>query len=166
MNIISNSNTHFDNVVTSLAERFSLKYLGILSYFLGVEVLPNTKSIFYLKRIVSLTCMEYSTKPVATPLVTQPPLTFEGTSLSDHMPPPPVAAAAAGSLPPAAYLSSDRIFSGTLLFLPVLFRSCRTTIGPLPVFRCRPKPPSLLSETPIFSCSGYEPPLPRRLCKR
>jgi hypothetical protein len=60
--------------VTRLAQRFSLKDLGNLSYFLGVEVVPHPSGILlsqqrYIQELLARTHMEQA-KPVLTPLPT------------------------------------------------------------------------------------------------
>ena len=60
--------------VACLAKRFSLKDLGNLSYFLGVEVIPQGQGILlsqrrYITELLAKTHMEMS-KPVLTPLPT------------------------------------------------------------------------------------------------
>ena len=75
--------------VDCLAQRFSLKDLGNLSYFLGVEVIPQSQGILlsqrrYIKELLAKTHMDMS-KPVLTPLPTDSSsLTLSaGTILSD-----------------------------------------------------------------------------------
>jgi hypothetical protein len=60
--------------VACLAKRFSLKDLGTLSYFLGVEVIPQRQGILlsqrrYIQELLAKTHMKMS-KPVLTPLPT------------------------------------------------------------------------------------------------
>ncbi|KAJ6861975.1 retrovirus-related pol polyprotein from transposon RE2 [Populus alba x Populus x berolinensis] len=60
--------------VTRLAQRFSLKDLGNLSYFLGIEVVSHPKGILlsqrrYIQELLARTHMEQA-KPVLTPLPT------------------------------------------------------------------------------------------------
>jgi hypothetical protein len=60
--------------VPCLAKKFSLKDLGNLSYFLGVEVIPQRQDILlsqcrYIQELLDKTHMEMS-KPVLTPLPT------------------------------------------------------------------------------------------------
>lgn len=63
-----------------LASRFSLKDLGPLAYFLGVEVMSHAQSLLlsqrkYIKDLLTRTHM-MDAKPVSTPLSTDPLLTF------------------------------------------------------------------------------------------
>ena len=78
-----------DWIIKLLANRFSLKDLGLLSYFLGVEAVPNNNGILlsqrcYLLNLLARTGMT-NAKPVATPLPTNcSTLTLNsGTALSD-----------------------------------------------------------------------------------
>lgn len=87
--ITGDSTSLVDWFVNLLANRFSLKDLGLLSYFLGVEVVPNTNGLFlsqrrYLLDILARTNMTQA-KPVATPLPTgSSSLTLHsGTALSN-----------------------------------------------------------------------------------
>ncbi|KAE8673490.1 hypothetical protein F3Y22_tig00111783pilonHSYRG00499 [Hibiscus syriacus] len=71
-----------------MAQRFSIKDLGTLSYFLGIEVLTTPSGLLltqrhYITDFLSRTKM-IGAKPVATPLVTNRNLTFHlGTALTD-----------------------------------------------------------------------------------
>ncbi|RVW94084.1 Retrovirus-related Pol polyprotein from transposon RE1 [Vitis vinifera] len=72
--IIGNSNDLVSQVVECLAQRFSLKDLGPLSYFLGVEVVSHRHGLLfsqrrYIKDLLTRTNMQ-TTKPVHTPLPT------------------------------------------------------------------------------------------------
>lgn len=64
--------------IIQLAHRFSLKDLGQLSYFLGVEVVHNKHIVLFSKRkyILDLLAKTKMTqaKPVLTPLLTSPTL--------------------------------------------------------------------------------------------
>ena len=85
--ITSNAPPFLDAFISKLATRFSLKDLGDLSYFFGVEVMPHPRGIFisqkkYIADILCKANME-DAKPMATPLATHPPLTSNGTLLSD-----------------------------------------------------------------------------------
>ena len=71
--------------VTSLAFRFSLKDLGSLSYFLGIEVLPHEHGLFlsqkkYIQDLLDHAKMS-NAKPVPTPMATYPPLNLTDGSL-------------------------------------------------------------------------------------
>jgi histone deacetylase 1/2 len=73
--IFTGNNADFvSQFVTRLAQRFSLKDLGNLSYFLGVEVVPHPSGILlsqrrYIQELLARTHMEQA-KPVLTPLPT------------------------------------------------------------------------------------------------
>ncbi|RVW92402.1 Retrovirus-related Pol polyprotein from transposon RE1 [Vitis vinifera] len=74
--------------IQQLSQRFSLKDLGPLTYFLGVEVTSHTNGIFlsqrkYIADLLNRTHMTEA-KPAPTPLATSPILTLQsGTPLSD-----------------------------------------------------------------------------------
>ncbi|BBH07832.1 transposable element gene [Prunus dulcis] len=76
-----------DSFVAVLANRFSIKDLGQLSYFLGVEVVPNQQGILLSQRryILDILARTHMTdaKPVLTPIPTSPPLLKSGTALPD-----------------------------------------------------------------------------------
>ncbi|KAL9239991.1 hypothetical protein vseg_014258 [Gypsophila vaccaria] len=87
--IITGSTPHaVDTFVTTLANRFSLKDLGPLSYFLGVEVIPCAHGLFlnqqkYIRDLLHKTNMD-DAKPASTPLDPNAPLTLtSGTPLSN-----------------------------------------------------------------------------------
>ena len=68
-----NSST-VSSIILSLANRFSLKDLGNLSYFLGVEVLPHSIGLFlsqskYILDILTKANMS-DCKPASTPSTT------------------------------------------------------------------------------------------------
>ena len=71
--IVTGSNSSLvSSFITSLANRFSLKDLGTLSYFLGVEVLPHTNGLFlsqskYILDIIHKANMT-DCKPTNTPM--------------------------------------------------------------------------------------------------
>ena len=77
-----------DHFVDRLAHRFSLKDLGPLSYFLGVEVVPHKNGILlsqrrYIMDLLTRTNMS-GANPVQTPLPTSPPISLHsGTPLPD-----------------------------------------------------------------------------------
>lgn len=85
--VTSNNNQFLEAFIHKLSTRFSLKDLGDLSYFLGVEVVPHPDGLFlsqkkYIADILCKANME-DAKPVATPLATHPPLTLTGKALQD-----------------------------------------------------------------------------------
>jgi hypothetical protein len=72
--LMGNNANLVSQFVACLAKRFSLKDLGNLSYFLGVEVIPQRQGILlsqrrYIQELLNKTHMEMS-KPVLTPLPT------------------------------------------------------------------------------------------------
>ncbi|KAL9239098.1 hypothetical protein vseg_013449 [Gypsophila vaccaria] len=84
--ITGSSNTFLINFLTNFAKCFSLKVLGALSYFLGVEVTPNQQGLLLiqskyihdlLQRYDMLNC-----KPSSTPMVHHPYLTQETHTIS------------------------------------------------------------------------------------
>lgn len=91
--ITGDNNQLVDSFVNALAHRFSLKDLGSLSYFLGVEVVPNQHGILlsqqrYILDILARTKM-IEAKPVLTPISTSPPLMLKsGTPLTNLTEPP------------------------------------------------------------------------------
>ncbi|KAA8525964.1 hypothetical protein F0562_007936 [Nyssa sinensis] len=87
--IITGNNPQLvDSFVITLAHRFSIKDLGQLSYFLGVEVIPNQHGILlsqrrYILDILARTKMTEA-KPVLTPIPTSRPLMLtSGTPLTN-----------------------------------------------------------------------------------
>ncbi|KAK9200192.1 hypothetical protein WN944_015388 [Citrus x changshan-huyou] len=91
--IVTGSNDAFvSQFVDCLAQRFSLKDLGPLSYFLGVEVVPHRLGILlsqkrYIEDLLKRTNMD-NAKPVLTPLPTSSAAISltSGTPLSDPTP--------------------------------------------------------------------------------
>lgn len=87
--IVTGSHTPFvQEVISYLATRFSLKDLGMLHYFLGVEVVPCSQGIMlsqrrYIADLLARTKMT-DARPVVTPLATSPTLTLHaGTALTE-----------------------------------------------------------------------------------
>ena len=87
--IITGDNDGFvQQFVTLLSQQFSLKDLGQLSYFLGVEVISHPHGLLlsqrrYILDLLARTNM-MEAKPVLTPLPTSPPITLHtGSPLSD-----------------------------------------------------------------------------------
>ncbi|KAL4565872.1 hypothetical protein LXL04_029978 [Taraxacum kok-saghyz] len=82
------NSTDVSSFITSLANRFSLKDLGNLSYFLGVEVLPHPDGLFlsqskYILDLLTKAKMS-DCKPASTPLTPSVHLnTTDGTPLSN-----------------------------------------------------------------------------------
>ena len=83
-----NNSAHIDRFVDSLAKRFSSKDLNPLSYFLGIEVVPQKHGILlsqwrYILDLLSRTNMS-GAKPVQTSLPKSLPFSLHlGTPLSD-----------------------------------------------------------------------------------
>lgn len=86
--LIGNNSAFLANFVSTLAAKFSLKELGRLGHFLGIEVIPTTFGMFlsqrnYITNILAQFHMERS-KPVATPMATNIKLrSLDGKPLSD-----------------------------------------------------------------------------------
>ncbi|RVW83187.1 Retrovirus-related Pol polyprotein from transposon RE1 [Vitis vinifera] len=86
--LTGNDDTMVHKFMQLLAHQFSLKDLGHLSYFLGVEVIPNDHGILssqqsYIVDLLTRTKM-MDAKPVHTPLPTSPPITLHsGSPLKD-----------------------------------------------------------------------------------
>lgn len=73
-------------VIESLAAKFSIKYLGQLGYFLGIETIRTPQGLHIMQRkyvtdLLQRTNMLHS-KPVATPLAASPKLTLNSGSPS------------------------------------------------------------------------------------
>jgi len=73
--IITSNNSHFAaSVIQQLGRKFSLKDLGPLHFFLGIEVIPTQNELFltqhkYIRDLLARTCMD-GAKDVTTPLST------------------------------------------------------------------------------------------------
>ena len=73
--IITGTNTNIiQHCIDLLAQRFSIKDLDVLSYFLGIEVLTTPSGVLltqrrYISDLLAWTKM-FGAKPIATPLVT------------------------------------------------------------------------------------------------
>ena len=86
--IMGDFDSFVQKFVTLLSQQFSLKDLGQLSYFLGVEVTPNTHGLLlsqrrYIMDILARTKI-LEAKHVLTPLPTTPSITLNfGSPLSD-----------------------------------------------------------------------------------
>ena len=70
--VTRSSPAEVSTLIATLAARFSLKDLGCLNYFLGVEVIPSTADIFLSQRKYITDLLHKSgmtdTKPTSTPL--------------------------------------------------------------------------------------------------
>ena len=87
--VITGSDTQFvGHVVTALGTRFSLKDMGLLHYFLGVEVIPTHAGLFlsqhqYIRTILETQNMA-GAKDISTPLsITQSLHLLDGTTSVD-----------------------------------------------------------------------------------
>ena len=86
--ITRNDTVAIQNFITKLADRFSLKDLGPLSYFLGVEVIPTTNGVFlsqcqYIHDLLVKANMSHA-KDVTSPMSpNQVPFLHDGTSLTN-----------------------------------------------------------------------------------
>ena len=105
--ILTGNNTQaVHTFIQQLSQRFSLKDLGPLTYFLGVEVISHSSGLFlhqrkYIADLLQRTCMAKA-KPVSTPLATIPVLTLQSGA---PLPEPTEYRAVVGSL---QYLSLTR----------------------------------------------------------
>lgn len=86
--IIGPNSSHISSFITSLSNRFSLKDLGTLSYFLGVEVLPHSDGLFlsqtkYILDLLTKSNMD-DCKPTTTPMSSSLQLTInDGKPISN-----------------------------------------------------------------------------------
>ena len=104
--VTGNSSAELSKLIATLAARFSLKDLGYLSYFLGVEVIPSTAGLFLSQRKYITDLLHKSgmanTKPASTPLSASVHLLKDS---GDLLPSPTEYRALVGSL---QYLSLTR----------------------------------------------------------
>ena len=82
--ITGNNPTMVDPFVTALTQRFSLKDLGLLTYFLGIKVVPNTHGVLlsqrrYIQDLLTQAQM-HEAKPVLSPMPTSPFLSLHSGS--------------------------------------------------------------------------------------
>ena len=86
--LTGDNDTKVNHFITILAQQFSIKDVGLLTYFLGVEVVPNKHGLLlsqrrYIMDFLTQTKMQ-DAKTVLTPIPTSPTLMFtSGSSLSD-----------------------------------------------------------------------------------
>nr|DAD45035.1 TPA_asm: hypothetical protein HUJ06_003265 [Nelumbo nucifera] len=86
--VTGNSHQSIQCLIDLLAQRFLMKDLGALSYFLGIEVLTTSSGMVltqrrYITDLLARTNMS-GAKPVATPLATDGTLSlYSGTTLTD-----------------------------------------------------------------------------------
>ncbi|KAK2457784.1 putative mitochondrial protein [Trifolium repens] len=104
--VTGSSSTELSGLIATLAARFSLKDLGYLNYFLGVEVIPSAAGMFLSQRKYITDLLQKSgmteAKPASTPLTATPPLLKNS---GDPLPSPTEYRALVGSL---QYLSLTR----------------------------------------------------------
>ena len=87
--IISSNLITVQRVVTQLASKFSIKYLGVLFYFLGIKVLPTLIDILlsqhkYIQDLLSIAKMD-NTNDMSTPISPSNVLVLlDNTSLIVH----------------------------------------------------------------------------------
>ncbi|WVZ15108.1 hypothetical protein V8G54_012674 [Vigna mungo] len=97
--VTGSSSTELSNLISTLAARFSLKDLGCLNYFLGVEVIPSATGLFLSQRKYIIDLLHKSgmanTKPASTPLSASAQLLKDS---SDLLPCPTEYRALVGSL--------------------------------------------------------------------
>ena len=86
--LIGDNDTKVNHFITILAQRFSIKDLGLLTYFLGMEVVPNKHGLLlsqrqYIMDLLTQTKMQ-DAKTVLTPIPTSSTFMLtSGSSLSD-----------------------------------------------------------------------------------
>jgi hypothetical protein len=86
--IIGNDPSFVSSIIDQLGNQFSLKDMGQLHFFLGMEVIPTTKGLFlsqhkYIRDLLTKTNM-HGAKDVTTPLSTSTVLKLiDGTSSAD-----------------------------------------------------------------------------------
>jgi hypothetical protein len=104
--VTGSSSTELSGLIATLAARFSLKDLGYLNYFLGVEVIPSAAGMFLSQRKYITDLLQKSgmteAKPASTPITATPPLLKNS---GDPLPSPTEYRALVGSL---QYLSLTR----------------------------------------------------------
>lgn len=86
--VTGTSSTLVQQVIDALAAKFSIKDLGHLSYFLGIETIRTSQGIHLMQRKYVTDLLQRTdmlqAKPVATPLAASPKLTLNsGPPLSD-----------------------------------------------------------------------------------
>ncbi|WVY97892.1 hypothetical protein V8G54_030043 [Vigna mungo] len=104
--LTGSSSTELSNLISTLVAQFSLKDLGCLNYFLGVEVIPSATGLFLSQRKYITDLLHKSgmanTKPASTPLSASAQLLKDS---GDLLPCPTEYRALVGSL---QYLSLTR----------------------------------------------------------
>lgn len=110
--VTGSSCTKLSKLIITLAARFSLKDLGCLSYFLGVEVIPSAAGMFLSQRKYITDLLHKSgmadAKPASTPLSASVPLLKDS---GDLLPSPTEYRALVGSLQYLTLTRPDIAFS-------------------------------------------------------
>lgn len=77
-----------EDFIKQLSQKFALKDLGTLSYFLGVEVIPSTQGLFLSQKKYILDLLErtkmINAKPISTPMVVDSNLSLHSGDLIDN----------------------------------------------------------------------------------
>lgn len=85
--VTGNNSMMVEKILSTLANRFALKDMGELSYFLGIKVVRSNKGLHLSQRKYILDLLQKmnmsDAKPVATPIATTPKLTKAGTKHSN-----------------------------------------------------------------------------------
>src|SRR5262249_43124268 len=87
MVITGNNSTLVQTLIIRLSKEFSMKDLGDLHYFLGIEVQYNEKGLFLSQTKYALDLLQranlINAKPISTPFVVGQHLSTEGNLFSD-----------------------------------------------------------------------------------
>lgn len=89
--LTGNNNNFLQKIIDALAQRFSIKDLGTLHHFLGIEVIPTSNGLFlsqhqHIQNVLTKFKMD-GAKPVATPLSSSDPLSpVDGSPSVDPTP--------------------------------------------------------------------------------
>ncbi|RVW25418.1 Retrovirus-related Pol polyprotein from transposon RE1 [Vitis vinifera] len=115
--------------ITRLSNKFSMKDLGDLHYFLGVEVQANEKGLFLSQTKYALDLLQRASmidaKPISTPFVVGQHLSAEGTLFSD----PTLFRSLAGALQHLTITRLDLSFSTAHHGLQLHKQSTRDLLG-------------------------------------
>jgi hypothetical protein len=111
MVLTGSSSSLIRTFITRLSKEFSMKDLGDLHYFLGVEVQPNEKGLFLSQTKYALDLLHRASmtdaKPISTPFVVGNHLSAEGQLFSD----PTMSRSLAGALQYLTITRPDLSFS-------------------------------------------------------
>ncbi|XP_043694399.1 uncharacterized mitochondrial protein AtMg00810-like [Telopea speciosissima] len=85
--VTSNNTSKIISLLSKLAMEFSIKDLGPLYFFLGIEVIPQTKGVLlcqgrYIKDLLERKGMR-DCKPISMPMATSPPSDTGGALMAD-----------------------------------------------------------------------------------